>query len=137
MGMRVLPPDHPMQNPLLDSTPIGRLRVVEWAGTFCVARMNSHDPTKIKTVIHTLKPGENPLNAIYGKRMLEDGPAAAAYKKRDECKTESLQSVDADIRKDFRRELTKVLNKEDGRDAVGWMFTHKGQGRTSRPPLVN
>jgi hypothetical protein len=105
----------------LDNTPIGTIRVVEWAGTFCVAIMSEHDNDRIKRIVHQLTPGENPLCAVYGKRTFERAAVKRAYDNVVEQREKRAESFKRDHSKDFRKEIKNFLSKRwDGsaRDAV-------------------
>lgn len=104
---------------LLDDTPIGTLRVIPWANAACVALMDKHDPTIPRAIIKTLCVGQNPLDAIYGKRTHEHRAWREAYGARDEAVAKSAASEAADLSKDFVRELDKLeARKDDGAEAV-------------------
>lgn len=112
---------------LLDDTPIGRLRVVRWCGAPAVAIMDEHEPEIAKRVIYMLKPGENPLNAIYGKRTFEQANVLAAYNIAKDRREKRQERTVEDLRKDTRADVKKQLEKSwDGSFAealavnLGW-----------------
>lgn len=96
---------------LLDDTPIGRLRVIAWGGRPAVAIMHPHDPERVKRVIHMLKPFENPLNAIYGKRAFEGQSVWAKYQRALERERKSQESKRDDMSKDLQADINKQLEK--------------------------
>jgi hypothetical protein len=95
----------------LGETPIGFLAVVSWGGGAAVAIMHDDERAKIKRIVYMLKPGENPLNAVYGKRTFEQKAITKAYRRRDERQADSDARWKADHRADFRREVSKVLRR--------------------------
>lgn len=104
---------------VLDDTPIGRLRCVDWGGTVCVAVIDRFDPERIATIIHQLEPGENPLSAVYAKRPFETPAIAALYDRRSEVVGASAKREHIMQRKDFRAALNRFLGKhDDGREAI-------------------
>lgn len=115
--MQVLPADHPLQCALLDDVPIGPMAVVEWDGELFVAFVDEHDKSRVKRIVHTLKPGENPLNAVYGKRVMESRQVQALYDRQGDDAEKSEELHEQDVGKDFRKEAWRIWNKEGGRDA--------------------
>jgi hypothetical protein len=108
---------------LLDNTPIGTLRVVPWARVASVAVMDKADPTIVRRLIRTLHVGENPLDAVYGKRTHESGVWAEVYAERDEIEAKAEANEDAAISKDTVRDLDKLESRrEDGAEAVAAML---------------
>lgn len=104
---------------LLDDTPIGTLRVVPWANTASVAVMDKQDPSIVRSIIKTLHVGENPLDAVYGKRTHEHASWRAAYDARDE----SIAKADASEAKTRTQDLVTDLEKfrsrrDDGEEAL-------------------
>lgn len=104
---------------VLDDTPIGTLRVITWGHAASVAVMHDTDRTRVQRVIYTLKRGENPLNAIYGKRTFEQAHVRALYDARDEVVAASEEREADDLSGDFVRALTKLRNRrDDGDEAI-------------------
>jgi len=98
---------------LLDDTPIGTLRVVTWGRAASVAIMRDDDPTIVKSIIHTLHRGENPLNAIYGKRTHEQDAVKALYDRRDDTRNETERRADDDLSRDFVSALDTFERRND------------------------
>jgi hypothetical protein len=106
---------------VLGDTPIGFLRVVEWGDGAAVAIMHDDDRSKVKRIIHQLEPGENPLNAVYGKRLREQRQVAKLIEQADETRKARLEGKKADNKKDFVKEVERFLNKHwdgSGREAI-------------------
>jgi len=111
----------------LDDTPIGRLRVVDWFGNAAVAVVDPHDDSRVVRVLHMLKPNENPLAAIYGKRTMESAPVLSAYHAAVESRTNSAESHKRDVSRDFIIEVQRFMAKyEDGREAVAVRLARPG-----------
>lgn len=108
-------------------TPIGTLRVIDWCGQAAVAIMDKHDDERVCRVIHMLKPHENPLSAVYGKRTLEQARVLGAYAAVVDARLGSVQGHKEDGRADLRREVKRFLFKhEDGREALATRFARPG-----------
>lgn len=105
----------------LDDTPIGTLRVIPWCGQPAVALMHEGDPERPKRILHSLEPGENPLNAIYGRRTQEIRAVEALYDEKAQEKRAAANRTRAAHRKDAANAVRKQLSKSwDGsfRDAL-------------------
>jgi enoyl-CoA hydratase/carnithine racemase len=108
---------------VLDDTPIGTLRVIEWGDTHCVAVMRHDDPERVFNIVHTLAPGENPLNAVYGKRLFETPAISSLYDKQAEEREASAQRHIDLVSADFQKAVKRFLAKnEDGREAVAALY---------------
>lgn len=108
---------------VLNDTPIGTLRVIDWYGQAAVAIMDKHDNDKPARVVHMLKAHENPLAAIYGKRTLESARVLDAYAAAVEMREGSAARAHEDQRADLRADLRRFLSKhEDGREALVTRF---------------
>lgn len=108
-----------LNSSLLDNTPIGTLRVVTQGNAAGVAVMDPQDPTRVQRIIHTLGRKENPLQAIYGKRLQEQDAVAALYASAKDTrdKTEALDNED--LSKDFVNALDRFERRNDeGKEAV-------------------
>lgn len=112
---------------LLGDTPIGPLRVIRWCGANAVALMHEDEPELPKRVLYTLRPGENPLNAIYGKRTFEQRAVLEAYFGAKDRREKREERQREDLRKDTRLDVKKQLEKSwDGSFAealainLGW-----------------
>jgi hypothetical protein len=113
------PYEHLNSSGILDDTPIGTLRVVNWGVTASVCVMDDEDPTLIRRITHTLKVGENPLDAIYGKRTQEQDAVTELYVKRNEVRDASEARADDDLSRDFVNELDTFERRHDeGKEAV-------------------
>jgi hypothetical protein len=100
-------------------TPIGVLRCLDWGGTICVAVMDPNEPVHVLRIVHQLAPYENPLSAVYGKRLLESPAIGRLYDRAAEVKTGSAAREHEYQRADFREAVRRFLGKyEDGREAV-------------------
>jgi hypothetical protein len=104
---------------VLDETPIGTLRIIEWGDTHCVAVMRHEAPDEVFNIVHTLTPGENPLNAVYGKRLFETPAISALYDFQAATQDASAERNRALVSADFQKALNRFLFKhDDGREAV-------------------
>lgn len=101
-----------LNDDILADTPIGTLGIIEWTGgDIGIAVMHEDEPTVPKHIIHTIKPGENPLDAIYGKRTFETREVLASYGKVEDARRASQARWAADHRKDTRIAALKLLKK--------------------------
>jgi len=113
---------------VLDDTPIGTLRVVEWGDTMCVAVMKHTAPDEVFKIVHTLSPGENPLNAVYGKRLFETPAIGALYDAQAETAASSAARAAELVGKDFRKAALGFLHKHyDAREAIAERITPRGR----------
>lgn len=96
---------------VLGDTPIGHLRVVPWGGGLAVGVMDKHEPTIVRRIVHQLSPGENPLNAIYGKRTFEGSSVWAALQRAIGQRKRREEGIRDDLAKDARIDVQKALEK--------------------------
>jgi hypothetical protein len=105
---------------LMDDTPIGCLRVIPWGRSACVAIMDNEDHELVKKVIHRLRHGEHPLNAIPGKRTFEDLTAKKLYDRRNEDRERQRAGDERDLSVDLQADLRKFVNRygDEGAEAL-------------------
>ena len=102
-----------------------------------VVRVDDHDETMVMEVVHFLKSGENPLDAIYGKRMWERAVVRDAYLVRDDSRAASDARNDADESRDTAKmfaDYARIRDSKtgDGTDALQHMLV---TGRLPNAPV--
>jgi tRNA A37 N6-isopentenylltransferase MiaA len=104
---------------LLDDTPIGTLRVITWAGVASVCVMHPTDNNRVHRIVHTMRHGDNPLDAIYGRRTHESRTVAEFYERRNEARAASEAREEAAVSHEHVKELEKIRTRyEDGEEAI-------------------
>lgn len=107
---------------MLDDTPIGTLRVVPWGHAASVAIMDDRDPTLVRRIVHTLRVGESPLDAVYGRRVLEDAAVREIYARRDAARAESDGRDRTHVSKDFVNDMARFrARRDDGSEAIAML----------------
>lgn len=109
----------------LDDTPIGRLRVIPWGHAATVARVDEDDPSVVLSLLHTLKVGENPLAAIYGKRHWEQQTVQELYDRQADNKAAVEERADNELSHEFMKEARKLYNKTGGEDALAAVLGYR------------